>query len=54
MPKYVLHYFDAQGRGEVIRLLFHHVGVEFEDRRFKSEEWYNELKKDGKEDIFSH
>lgn len=35
MPKYKLIYFDVRGRGEIPRLLFHYVGVKFEDKRLK-------------------
>jgi prostaglandin-H2 D-isomerase / glutathione transferase len=34
-----LFYFDAPGRGEAIRLLLRHAKAEFEDVRFKGEEW---------------
>jgi len=37
--KYVLHYFDGRGRGELLRLIFHAGNVKFEDRRYKLEEW---------------
>jgi hypothetical protein len=39
MSKYKLLYFDGKGRGEPIRLLFHIIGVEFEDVRLSDEEW---------------
>ena len=39
MVKYTLNYFDAAGRGETVRLLFHAVGVEFTDNRMTSEQW---------------
>ncbi|XP_065063682.1 glutathione S-transferase 1-like [Rhopilema esculentum] len=47
MPKFVLYYFDLAGRAEISRLLFHHAGVEFEDHRFKKDEWA-EMKKNQK------
>jgi len=37
--KYKLTYFDAYGKGEIIRILFAAAKVEFEDHRFKVEEW---------------
>ena len=39
MPKYILNYFPAAGRGEVSRLLFVVAGVEFTDNHFAGEEW---------------
>ena len=37
--RYKLYYFDAQGRGELIRLIFHAVGEEFEDVRVHQTLW---------------
>ncbi|PVD21609.1 hypothetical protein C0Q70_17408 [Pomacea canaliculata] len=34
-----LFYFDTPGRGELIRLVLAEAGVEFEDVRFKQEDW---------------
>ena len=34
-----LLYFDITGRGEIIRLLYKHAGVEFEDKRISFAEW---------------
>ncbi|GMS97642.1 hypothetical protein PENTCL1PPCAC_19817 [Pristionchus entomophagus] len=42
---YRLVYFDAEGRGEPVRLLFTYFGVPFEDVRLTKEEWA-EKKKD--------
>ncbi|XP_002162176.1 glutathione S-transferase [Hydra vulgaris] len=39
MPKYVLNYFNIQGKGEVARLLFHCKGVEFEDNKISFQDW---------------
>ena len=38
----VLRYFDVRGRGEVIRLAFHDVGVPFEDAAFSFDAWGKE------------
>ena len=46
MPKYVLHYFDLYGRGEISRLIFAQAGVEFEDHRIPRGD--DCIKKDGK------
>eukprot|EP00057_Strongylocentrotus_purpuratus_P025035 XP_011679509.1 PREDICTED: glutathione S-transferase 2 [Strongylocentrotus purpuratus] len=39
-PKYRLTYFTTRGRAEPIRLLLTDAGIEFEDRRFSEEEWF--------------
>ncbi|RDD37714.1 Glutathione S-transferase 1 [Trichoplax sp. H2] len=39
MPSYRLTYFDARGRGEVIRYLFVLADVPYQDVRVTSEEW---------------
>ena len=39
MPKYVLKYFDAKGRGEVTRMIFALADVEYEDHRYVTKEW---------------
>ncbi|XP_002158301.1 glutathione S-transferase isoform X1 [Hydra vulgaris] len=38
-PKYVLNYFNIQGKGEVARLLFHFKGVEFTDNQINFQDW---------------
>ena len=43
-PKFVLKYFDFQGRAEPIRYIFAHAGVEYVDERVPVERWA-ELKK---------
>ncbi|GMR50780.1 hypothetical protein PMAYCL1PPCAC_20975 [Pristionchus mayeri] len=42
---YRLVYFDAEGRGEPIRLLFLYFGVPYEDLRVSKEEWAEKWKK---------
>jgi len=37
--KYKLSYFDLRGRGEVPRMIFNYLGVEFEDKRIPFPEW---------------
>eukprot|EP00826_Nyctotherus_ovalis_P014309 TRINITY_DN1397_c0_g1_i3.p1 TRINITY_DN1397_c0_g1~~TRINITY_DN1397_c0_g1_i3.p1 ORF type:complete len:400 (+),score=162.04 TRINITY_DN1397_c0_g1_i3:231-1430(+) len=34
-----LYYFDGAGRAEMIRMLLKHLKIEFEDVRYKKEEW---------------
>ena len=38
-PKYRLTYFPVQGRGELIRLVFHAARVPFVDRRITVDQW---------------
>lgn len=38
-PKYKLTYFSVTALGEPIRLLFKYGGIDFEDFRFKNEDW---------------
>ncbi|XP_065662449.1 S-crystallin 4 [Hydra vulgaris] len=38
-PKYVLNYFNVQGKAEVARLLFHCKGVEFTDNQINHQDW---------------
>ena len=52
-PKYILNYFDAAGRAEAVRLMFHAAGVEFTDNRMDSPEWLKN-KSDGMFSIFRH
>ena len=42
MSGYKLYYFDARGRGEIIRLSFVAANVEYEDIRLTREEWVKE------------
>ena len=39
MPLYKLIYFPTRGRGETIRFIFKHTGVDFEDVRIPADEW---------------
>lgn len=39
MPSYKLIYFNARGRGEMIRLIFAAAGVQYEDCRMTKEEF---------------
>ncbi|GMS93295.1 hypothetical protein PENTCL1PPCAC_15470 [Pristionchus entomophagus] len=39
MPSYKLTYFDARGRAEVARQLFHLSGTPFEDVRIQKDDW---------------
>merc|ERR1719491_1420260 len=47
-PKLKLYYFDIVGKGEPIRLLCAHAGLELEDYRFESRDVFNEVKASGK------
>ncbi|XP_033108531.1 hematopoietic prostaglandin D synthase-like [Anneissia japonica] len=38
-PKYTLTYFNARGAAEPCRFMFAVAGVEYEDKRVKSEDW---------------
>ncbi|XP_002158423.2 glutathione S-transferase [Hydra vulgaris] len=38
-PKYVLNYFNIQGKGEIARFLFHCKGVEFTDNQISFQDW---------------
>ncbi|XP_002730920.1 hematopoietic prostaglandin D synthase-like [Saccoglossus kowalevskii] len=39
MPTYKLHYFNLQGRGEIIRLVFAAAGVEYEEIQYEFKDW---------------
>jgi len=39
MPTYKLHYFNAQGRAELARLIMVKANVQFEDFRFEFADW---------------
>jgi len=44
MPEYKLVYFNIRGLGEVIRQIFAHAKVPYEDCRIEREEWNDEKK----------
>ena len=46
-PKYTLHYFQVPARGEFIRIIFNHAGVEFQDLTFSAKD-ISKIKDDGK------
>ena len=46
-PKYTLHYFQVPARGEFIRIIFNHAGVEFQDLTFSVKD-ISKIKDDGK------
>lgn len=37
---YKLHYFDAYGRGDVIRSMLNRAGVQYKNHTFSMEEWF--------------
>lgn len=37
--KYKLIYYNARGRAEIIRFLFAHLEIPYEDKRLTFEEW---------------
>lgn len=39
MPSYKLYYFNARGRAEPARFLFHLADVSYEDVRYERDEW---------------
>ena len=44
MSTYKLHYFNARGGAEAIRIIFAQAGVKYEDVRFEGEQWAKEYK----------
>jgi len=44
MPVYKLHYFNARGRAETIRLIFAAAGQKYEDCRIEFQDWPNRKK----------
>ena len=44
MSSYKLYYFDARGRGEVIRIMLAQAGVKYEDIRYGKEDWASKYK----------
>lgn len=51
-PKYTLHYFRIPARGEFIRVIFNHAGVDFEDITFPFSE-QPKIKANGKFFLFT-
>ena len=41
MVHYKLNYFEFKGRGELIRLIFHAAGQEFDDHRIQHADWHS-------------
>jgi hypothetical protein len=39
MPQYRVSYFEAKWMAEPLRLILEYGGLDWEDRRFKREEW---------------
>ena len=39
MSELKVYYFNMMGRGECIRFLLHHAGVQFDDIRIESKDW---------------
>jgi len=44
MSSYKLHYWNAKGGAESIRIIFAQTGVKYEDVRFEREEWGKQYK----------
>ena len=38
-PKYKLIYYPLRGRGEILRFIFAHLEIPYEDARISPEEW---------------
>lgn len=46
-PKYTLHYLKVPARGALARIIFHHAGVEFVDKKYSFSQ-VPEIKADSK------